>query len=105
MRGARGVWPWSTAAGCRVVQSSTTVAWRATFEPIRRGLPHAYDWMTFEAFDLLADDKRLAKETAANDVRDGLLRDALPDAYTRTLVAENTQDSELHPCSHTPQGY
>ncbi len=92
--------PWhlsmeSGGAWVPLVQSSTTISWRATFAPIRRELPHAYDWIEFESFDLLDADKQLAKKMAQEAVQDGLLAAAFSDGPTRTLVAESMTRSVL----------
>ncbi len=76
-----------------IIRSSTTLSVRATFEPIRQSLPRAFEWIDFVSHDLYPDDKRLTKRLASAEVRDGLLSEAFPDRFTRSLIAESTMHS------------
>lgn len=78
-----------------VVRSATTLSLRASFEPIRRELPHAYPWIDFGSFDLYPEDKALAKRMAAAEVRDGALKGRFDDPFTRQLVADGATKSLL----------
>ena len=70
----------------RIISSETTIAWRATFEPVRRDLPRAYPWLHFDTFDLLPDDKRVVSRMVAQDQRDGVLTELIPEEFPRKLV-------------------
>jgi hypothetical protein len=70
----------------RLLTSKTTIAWRATFEPIRRELPRAYPWLHFGSFDLYPEDRQIVSRMVTEDQRDGVLGDLIPDEYSRKLV-------------------
>lgn len=67
----------------------TSILWWASFEPIRQELPAGSDWMHFAYLDLPPEDKSLVAQMSREAVRDGVLKTALPDDFTRNLVAKN----------------
>lgn len=69
-----------------MVTSDTTIAWEATFEPIKRELPRAYPWLEFLSADLHPDDKRIVKRMVDEDAHDGVLDALIPDQFSRKLV-------------------
>jgi hypothetical protein len=80
----------SATAPRTVIRSATTIAWEATFEPIKRSLPHAYPWLTFDTFDLYPDDKNIVARMVAEDLDDGVLDGLIPDEFSRKLVIGST---------------
>lgn len=72
-----------------VLRSPTTLSLRATFEPIRQALPHAYDWIEFDGYGLHPQDATNAKAMAKDDAGDPLLRARFPDGFTRKLITES----------------
>jgi hypothetical protein len=76
----------SIAPAHRMISLTTTIGWRATFEPLKRSLPHAYPWLTFGPFDLFPDDKKTVSKMVAQDEGDGVLRGLIPDEFPRKLV-------------------
>ena len=70
-----------------MVQSPATIHWQATFEPIKRELPRAYEWLDFiPGADLYPDDKRIVRRMSRDDDCDQVLVDRIPDAFSRRLV-------------------
>ncbi len=73
-----------------VLKSSTTIGWSATLEPMKREMPRAYPWLHFMSLDLLPEDKGLVSRMVAEDQRDRVLSDLIPDEFSRKLVMGST---------------
>jgi hypothetical protein len=76
-----------------MVQSSTTIAWRATFDPIKRELPHAYPWIDFVDLGLDAGPAAHVRRMVQDDTRDGVLAGLIPDQFSRKLVIGSANNS------------
>jgi hypothetical protein len=78
-----------------IAESEAAVSWQATFEPIRKELPHAYGWIEFENFTLLAPGLAKAKLVTQAIQDDPLLVARYADGFTRHMVAENAAISAV----------
>jgi len=67
-----------------------TIAWGATFEPLRRRLRRRHSWIDFADFDLLPDDHLRVTEMVAADVADDHLRRLVGNEVAQRLVAADT---------------
>lgn len=74
-------------------RSGTSVAWRATFEPFRAELEHAYPWFEFISVALLPEDHAIADAMVDEDTADPGVAARMPDKYTRGLVIGNVDQS------------
>jgi hypothetical protein len=78
-----------------IIQSSTSVFWEATFEPIKSELPKAFPWLQFVTYDLLDDDKQTVSEMAHQDADDVVLPRLISDPFSRSLVISGANHSLL----------
>jgi hypothetical protein len=58
-----------------ILQSETTLLWRATFGPLKDQIRSSYDWINFGAFDLNPRGKDIAKLLRDRDAAAGALSD------------------------------
>ena len=72
-----------------VLKSPTTIGWRATFEPMKRELPHAYDWLEFGHASDSSDARRLASRFRMEDERDESVRALYPEVFVRDRVIDD----------------
>lgn len=75
------------------VTSDTTLFWRATFEPFKQELRHAYPWIEFIHVKLPPADQHLADDMATGDHRDGMLADLIRDGNSRGVVIDATNQA------------
>lgn len=80
------LWPQGAPEPLEVVADHTGIAWSATFDPLRRALPHAFDWIEFHQGDLSPEDKGLVSNLSERDLTDGRLASRFDNAYERRLV-------------------
>jgi hypothetical protein len=73
--------------------SRTSVAWRATFEPFRAELEHAYPWIEFISVALLPEDHAVVEAMVDEDTADPGVAARMPDRNTRRLVIGNVDQS------------
>jgi hypothetical protein len=76
-----------------VISSQTTIAWRATLDPIKQEMRKSYPWIEFAEFDLYPDEKDLVSRMVGEDQGDGLLEGRIADEFSRKLVIENADHS------------
>lgn len=73
--------------------SDTSIAWRATFEPFRDELEHAYPWIEFISIALPPEDRDVVDAMVDEDTADPGVAARMPDRYTRGLVIGNVDHS------------
>jgi hypothetical protein len=80
----------------RVIQSPTTISWRATFEPIRAELSRSYAWLHFGRVPESTQSNQLIQEWIRADQSNPFLRELLPEAFVRSAVGHNASIDLVH---------
>ena len=83
-----------------VIRSSTTLAWRATFEPFRQELPQDANWVRFVVIDhSMPEVQQLAARLSSVDERNPALRALLPESFERGTVV-NGANADFAAATH-----
>jgi hypothetical protein len=79
----------TSGAPTTLVQSRSTLAWRATFEPLKSELTRSYDWLQFGHLGDAPNAKEAVIPWVERDMQDPRLQQAFPDDFVRRSIAEH----------------